>query len=140
MTDYLLDTNLISELVRPHPNDRVTDWISSVNETSLFLSVLTIGELSKGIAGMNAGKRRTVLEDWLATELKPRFEERILPINASIATRWGVLSARAKQQGHSLGVIDGLIAATALSHDLTVVTRNVADFAPTKVRLLNPWE
>ena len=139
MTDYLLDTNLISELLRPKPDERVVDWVGSVNEDSLFLSVLTIGELTKGVANLAASKRRASLEDWIELELIPRFADRILPIDAAIASRWGLLSARAKQHGQSLSVIDGLIAATALTHDLTVVTRNVGDFGITKARLHNPW-
>lgn len=140
MTDYLLDTNLISELVRPKPDGRVLEWFGGTDEESLCLSVMTIGELFKGVAALPAGKRRSALEDWIELELKPRFADRILPVDAAIATRWGLLSARAKQQGQSLGVIDGLIAATALTYDLTVVTRNVGDFEVTKARVFNPWK
>lgn len=138
MNGYLLDTNCISELVRIRPEPRVQEWIASVDERALFLSVLTIGEIEKGVAGLAQDKRKLQLENWLL-QLKLRFAERVLPIDEEIADHWGQLSATAKSQGKVLAVIDGLLAATALQHNLVIATRNVDDFAATPVLVHNPW-
>ena len=140
MSGYLLDTNCISELVRIQPEPSVVAWMEAADETLLYLSVLTLGEIRKGLAGLPQSKRRTHLEVWLETALRVRFAGRILPIDEAIADRWGVLAARAKGKGKSLATIDGLLAATALHHNLTVVSRNVNDFKNTPVPVLNPWE
>ena len=140
MSGYLLDTNCISELVRIQPEPAVVAWMEAADETLLYLSVLTLGEIRKGLAGLPQSKRRTHLEVWLETELRARFAGRILPIDEAIADRWGALAARAKGEGKALATIDGLLAATALHHNLTVVSRNVSDFKNTPVPVLNPWE
>jgi len=140
MSGYLLDTNCISELVRLKPEPRVMAWMQAAEETLLYLSVLTLGEIRKGLAGLPQGKRRTHLETWLEIELGARFAGRILPIDVSVADRWGLLAATAKREGKTLSTIDGLLAATALHHNLTVVSRNVSDFADTRVQVLNPWK
>src|SRR5258708_714794 len=140
MSGFLLDTNCISELVRPKPEPRVIDWMEAADEAMLYLSVLTVGEIRKGLAGLAQGKRRTHLETWLEVELQARFAGRVVPIDAAIAHRWGLIAAEAKRKGKSLSVIDGLLAATALHHNLTVVSRNVSDFMNTQVQVLNPWE
>jgi predicted nucleic acid-binding protein len=140
MSGFLLDTNCISELVRPKPEPRVLEWMEAVDETLLYLSVLTLGEIRKGLAGLAQSKRRTLLENWLEVELQPRFSGRIVPIDTAIADRWGLLTADAKRNGKPLSIIDGLLAATALHHNLTVVSRNISDFANTHVPVLNPWE
>jgi|ERR1022692_3088226 predicted nucleic acid-binding protein len=140
MSGFLLDTNCISELVRPKPEPRVLEWMEAVDESILYLSVLTMGEIRKGLAGLAQSKRRTQLENWLEVELQPRFSGRIVPIDTAIADRWGLLTAEAKRNGKTLSVIDGLLAATALHHNLTVVSRNTSDFAHTHVPVLNPWE
>jgi predicted nucleic acid-binding protein len=140
MNGYLLDTNCISELVRIQPEPSVVAWMEAADETLLYLSVLTLGEIRKGLAGLPQSKRRTHLEVWLETALRVRFAGKILPIDEAIADRWGVLAARAKGKGKSLATIDGLLAATALHHNLTVVSRNVNDFKNTPVPVLNPWE
>ena len=140
MSGFLLDTNCISELVRPKPEPRVLEWMEAADETMLYLSVLTMGEIRKGLAGLAQGKRRTLLETWLEVELQARFSGRIVPIDAAIANRWGQLAADAKRVGKPLSIIDGLLAATALHHDLTVVSRNTSDFTNTHVQVLNPWE
>ena len=106
----------------------------------LYLSVLTLGEIRKGLAGLPQGKRRTSLETWLEIELGARFAGRILPIDVSVADRWGLLAANAKKEGKTLSTIDGLLAATALHHNLTVVSRNDSGFADTQVQVLNPWK
>jgi len=137
---FLLDTNCISELVRSNPEPRVLQWVDATDESLLYLSVLTLGEIRKGIATLPAGQRRTHLEAWLELELKSRFAGRILSIDVGIADRWGILAATAKRTGRALAAIDGLLAATALHHNLTLVTRNVADFSSTAIPLVNPWE
>jgi predicted nucleic acid-binding protein len=114
--------------------------MDAADESLLFLSVLTLGEIRKGIAGLPQSRPRTHLESWLELELRSRFAGRILSINGAVADRWGLLAADAKRKGSSLSAIDGLLAATALQHNLTIVSRNVADFANTPVQMLNPWE
>jgi toxin FitB len=140
MSGYLLDTNCISEVVRANPEPRVLSWLEAAEETLLYLSVLTLGEIRKGVAALTQGKRRTLLETWLEVELQARFSGRILSIDTAVADRWGVLAARAKAQGTTLSTIDGLLAATALQHNLTIVSRDVVDFANTQVPVLNPWK
>ncbi len=136
---YLLDTCLISELVKPQPNRKVMDWLNSVPEHFCVLSVLTLGELRKGISKLSQSKKKTALEGWLHSDLCIRFEGRLIPIDQDVALAWGKLSGQAELQGVQIPVIDGLLAATALSHQLVLVTRNVADFKATGVELLNPW-
>jgi predicted nucleic acid-binding protein len=140
MSGFLLDTNCISELVRPKPEPRVMEWMEAVDEAMLYLSVLTVGEIRKGLAVLPQGKRRTHLETWLEVELQGRFAGRIVPIEAAIADRWGLIAAEAKRKGRVLSVIDGLLAATAIHHNLTVVSRNSRDFTNTQVPVLNPWQ
>jgi predicted nucleic acid-binding protein len=139
MSGFLLDTNCISEMVRPKPERRVVEWMEAADETMLYLSVLTVGEIRKGLAGLPQGKRRTRLEAWLELELQARFAGRIVPIDAAIADRWGLIASEAKRKGRGLPVIDGLLAATALHHNLTVVSRNASDFTNAHVPVLNPW-
>lgn len=140
MNGYLLDTNCVSEAVRRKPEPRVISWLESADETLLYLSVLTLGEIRKGVAALPQSKRRTSLESWLNTELQVRFSARILPINAAIADRWGAIAAAAKAKGKALSIIDGLLAATAIEHDLTIVSRNEGDFVGVPVQVLNPWK
>jgi toxin FitB len=139
MSGFLLDTNCISELIRPEPDLRLLSWIEAADEDLLYLSVLTLGEIRKGITALPASKRRVRLESWLQVELKSRFSERILPVNLEIADRWGLLAAAAGKQAKPLAVIDGLLAATALHHNLTLVSRNISDFTNASVPLINPW-
>jgi predicted nucleic acid-binding protein len=133
---YLLDTNVISELIKATPNKRVLTWINEINESDLYLSVLTIGELRKGIERLDKSHKKSQLLIWLEQDLFARFSNRILFIDLAVAERWGRLSAANK----TLPAIDSLIAATALHHDLTLVTRNVSDFDITTLEVLNPWE
>lgn len=136
---FLLDTCVISELVRPRPDERVLGWIDAVDEAGLFLSSLTLGELEKGISKLPVSARRDQLRDWLERDLAARFSTRILPVDAAVALVWGRLQGEAEGAGMKLPVIDSLLAATAACHQLTLVTRNVADFARCGVPLLNPW-
>lgn len=133
---YLIDTNVLSELRRKSPDPDVADWVSQRPSASLYLSVLTLGEIRKGIEGAVDEGRRQVLRDWLEADLPTFFMGRILSVDAAVADRWGRLIAAA---GRALPAIDSLLAATALEHDLILVTRNVKDFAGLPVQLFNPW-
>lgn len=139
MSGFLLDTNVVSELVGPKPDDRVSRWVEQTDESILFLSVLTLGEIRNGVERLRPGRRRGRLESWLQVDLPRRFQDRILPVTAAIADRCGVAAAIAAAKGKPVPVIDGLLAATALHHDLTLVTRNTADVSGTGVSTLNPW-
>lgn len=139
MSGFLLDTNVISELVKPKSEPKVTAWVDSIDESLLHLSVLTLGEIRKGIASLRDGSRRVKLEAWLDSDLVLRFAQRILPIDRSVADRWGRLAADALVAKSPLAVIDGLLAATALDHNLTLVTRNTKDVGATGVPVFNPW-
>ena len=140
MTGFLLDTNVLSEFSRTgKPDQHVDRWLKTVAEESLFTSVLTFAEIRRGIELLPSGKRRNQLEQWLE-EAGVSFETRLLPVTKAIADRWAVLSAQAQRRGTPLTNIDGLIAVTALQHDLMLATRNVKDFAGLGVSILNPWE
>jgi predicted nucleic acid-binding protein len=140
MKGYLVDTNIPSELMKPRPEPGVADFVRRAGKEQVYLSVLSLGEIVKGIAALPQGKRRRNLEAWLDAEIRPWFADRLLPVSAAIAERWGRLSARARAQGISLPVVDGLIAATALENELTLVTRNSKDFAGCGLDLANPWQ
>lgn len=140
MNGFLLDTNVISELIKSEPDSNVLRWINETDETVLFLSVLTLGEIRNGIERLNSGKRRGRLESWLRVDLRLRFQGRILTIDETIAERWGALSATAAKKGRPVPVIDGLLAATALHHDLMLVTSNDRDVSGTGVPTLDPWK
>ena len=136
---FLLDTSVISELVKPAPDNQVIEWLKSTDEASLHLSVLTIGEIEKGIAKLPESSRREKLETWVRRDLAERFRERLLAIDATVAATWGRLAGEAEARGEPLPVIDGLIAATGLAHNLTVATRNIDDFERCGARCFNPW-
>ncbi len=133
---YLLDTNVLSELRRKTPNAGVVEWFTQRPASTLYLSVLTLGELRKGIEGMADTNRRTILLDWLEAELPIFFTGRILPVDAQVADRWGRLVAVANRP---VPAIDSLLAATAAHHGLNLVTRNVRDFADLGLDVINPW-
>ena len=137
--NYLLDTNVVSEWAKPHPNARVVAWLAEANEDEIFISVCTLAELRFGAASMPKGRRRDRLDDWLRNELPPRFDGRLVPIDVAIARTWGDISAAGRRRGRPIDVMDGLIAATAEVYDMTVVTRDERDFRLTGVTLLNPW-
>jgi tRNA(fMet)-specific endonuclease VapC len=136
---YLLDTNVLSELVVKQPNTRVIDWIDSVDPNSLYLSVITIGELRKGIEKLPKSKRKTNLLEWLNDQLQLRFRGRILAIDFDVMLAWGILMGQLEQVGRPLPAMDSLIAASALHHNCSLVTRNEDDFKETGVVLMNPW-
>jgi predicted nucleic acid-binding protein len=137
--NYLLDTNVISELVAKQPSQRVIDWIDHVTDERIYLSVITIGELKKGIEKLPASQHKELLRKWFTEELLVRFAGRILPIDTAVMLTWGQLTATLEQQGRKLPAMDSLIAALALQGGFTLVTRNEADFADTGVTILNPW-
>ncbi|RXH36902.1 MULTISPECIES: type II toxin-antitoxin system VapC family toxin [Bradyrhizobium] len=138
--NLLLDTNVLSEVRRPTPSPRVLAWLDTIDEDRAFISVASIAELRRGIALLEDGRRRTALAAWLAHDLPTRFAERVLPIDQAVAERWGDLMAQSRRSGVALSVMDGFFAATALVNNLTLVTRNVKDFAAFGVPLLNPWD
>ena len=133
---YLLDTNVLSELRRKTPDAAVLEWFTRRPASTLYLSVLTFGELRKGIEGVPDAKRRMALTDWLETELPAFFAGRILPVDAQVADRWGRLLSAA---GRPLPAIDSLLAASAAQHGLSMVTRNSRDFADLGLDVINPW-
>jgi predicted nucleic acid-binding protein len=134
---YLLDTNVISELVRPQPDANVLRWFEDVPDQALHLSVLSLGEIRKGVEGMVSGSRREKLRLWLEQDLPAWFEDRLLPVSLQVADRWGRMLAEA---GRPLPAVDSLLAATALSHELRLVTRNVGDFGIAGLEVINPWQ
>ena len=136
---FLLDTCVISEFVKPQPSRRVVDWLNAQPADSVFLSVITVGELQRGISALAASARRKALEAWLRDALPAQFGGRILPLDAITMTVWGRSMADLRQRGKTVPVMDSLIAATALQHDLTLVTRNVSDFGAFALQIVDPW-
>ena len=136
---WLLDTCVVSELVRPRPKASVVSWVLERDEDELFLSVITIGELEKGIARLPDSPKRVALEQWVRRELADRFRDRLLAVDSGVAARWGALVGASEARGQTLPVIDSLIAATSLLHDFTVVTRNADDLERCGARCFNPW-
>ncbi len=138
--NYLLDTCVISELVKPKPDLRVTQWVRSLDEENLFLSVITIGEIQKGISKLPDGrKKKHQLQNWLSNELQERFKERILEITIGTARVWGQVLGACEKKGVTLPAIDSLIASQGIFHKMTIVTRNISDMEPSGVPLFNPW-
>ena len=135
---YLLDTCVLSEIVKPRPNAAVVHWVGSVDEERLYLSVITLGEIQKGITQLRDQDRRQGLAAWLS-ELADRFRPRLLPLDAEVLLTWGRITGAASTKGITLPTIDSLIAATAQVHQLTVVTRNATDLERSGASVLNPW-
>ncbi len=138
--NYLLDTCVISELVKPEPSGRVVGWLKAQAEMSLFLSSITFGEIQKGISKLPAGQKQRELQNWLDRDLTERFRNRILPVDARAALMWGRIRAAAEKKGRKIPVIDGLIAAVGMANELTVATRNVGDMPDDGVEIFNPWD
>jgi len=136
---FLLDTNVISEFVKPKPDQNVLRWLEKADEDVTFMSVVSLAELRYGIELLDAGRRKSALHSWVSEHLPERFAGRILAIDSVIANQWGRLSAAARQRGTGLQVMDGFIAATALAHSHVVVTRNVRDFQNLDIEVVNPW-
>ena len=139
-TQYLLDTCVISEFVKPKPERRVIDWLNSIDPESVYLSAVTIGEIQFGISNRPPSNRRTELEAWLNEALPQQFGGRVLALDADTFVTWGKMTAEQKRKGELQSIMDSLIAATALEHKMVLVTRNVADFKVGNLSILNPWE
>jgi predicted nucleic acid-binding protein len=136
---FLLDTNVVSEWTKPRPNAGVVKFLATEDEDALFLSVVTLAELRRGVDRLAVGRRHSLLDEWLRNELPSRFVGRLLGIDAATADAWGRLIARRERDGRPMGVMDGWIAATAEVHGLTLVTRDAADFAGATERVVCPW-
>ncbi|MDZ7680476.1 MAG: type II toxin-antitoxin system VapC family toxin [Fodinibius sp.] len=137
---YLIDTCCISELAKSNPDENVIQWFSDHNELDLYLSVITFGELRKGIEKLPSSKRKRRLNHWINEDLLHRFKNRALDVSLTEVNQWGKVLAKAEKMGTPLPAIDGLIAATALVHDFAVVTRNTKDMKASGVELINPWK
>ncbi len=135
---FLLDTNAVSEWVKPRPNPGLIAWMEAADEDRIFISVVSLAELRYGVERMAAGRRRSRLEQWLRDELPLRFESRILPVDTEVAEAWGKIVSRSEAAGRPIGAMDAFLAATAETHQMTLVTRNVSDFRLLKA-VLNPW-
>lgn len=135
----LLDTNVLSEVTRPLPETGVLDWLDRLDEDRTFISVVSIAEIRRGVALMAKGRKRDALAEWLARDLTARFEQRIISVEERVALTWGDLMGDAKRSGRGLSSMDGLIAATAIAHDLTLATRHIRDFEGFGIDLINPW-
>ena len=138
--NYLLDTNVISELIAKQPDKGVVAWLDQLDPNTVYLSVITIGEIRKGIEKLPPSKRREAIREWLETDLLLRFQERILAITAEVMLVWGELTGQLEQEGRPMRAIDSLIAAIALHGDYRLVTRNEHDFQHTGVKIINPWK
>lgn len=136
---FLLDTNVVSELISRRPDERVVSWVDGLDPGSTYLSVITIGEISKGIEKLPDSRRKDTIRDWLSGDLLLRFEGRILTIDVAVMLAWGALAAESESRGRTMPAMDSLISALALHHDLVLATRNEDDFSHAGVRILNPW-
>lgn len=138
--NHLLDTCVLSEFTRRQPDDHVVDWLDNMEEDNLFLSVISIGEIQRSILRLLAAQRKADLTTWLQDGLLERFAGRILDVDTATMLTWGTLTARLDGTGKPMPVMDALIAATALQHNMTLATHNVADFTSCGVQLVNPWK
>lgn len=136
---YLLDTNVISELIKKHPEPTVVKWVDEQDPVLLYLSVITIGEIRKGVEKLTNLTRKERISTWLSSYLLVRFDGRILPMTTNVMLRWGELTGQLELKGIVLSAFDALIAASALQEQLTIATRNTDDFRETGVALFNPW-
>jgi predicted nucleic acid-binding protein len=139
-TQYLLDTCVLSEFVKPKPERKVIDWLNSVDPEAVFLSAVTIGEIQFGISNKPPSNRRTELEVWLNEALPQQFGGRVLALDVATFVTWGKLAAEQKRKGETQSIMDSLIASVALEHKMVLVTRYVGDFKVTGLSVLNPWE
>jgi toxin FitB len=137
---YLLDTCVLSELAVKRPNSNVVRWIDSVDPDSIYISVLTIGEIQKGIEKLKDPARKEILGAWLQDKLLVRFQDRLVLLDTGVLLVWGTLTGRLEAEGKTMPAIDSLLAATALQGRLVLVTRNEDDFVRSGVQFLNPWK
>lgn len=140
MNKYLLDTNVISEIIKPAPEARILMWLGAQQERTLFISAVTLGELAKGIAVLENGTKKDRLSHWLKIEVTHRFRERILPYDDPSAMLWGEWNGNGKRNGRSYPILDSQIAAIAARFECVLVTRNVKDMDGLPVESLNPWK
>ena len=138
--NYLLDTCTLSELMKRIPEKKVVNWIDGCPEDTLYISVLTLGEIQKGISKSTDPHKKHRLQTWLDADLRERFSGRVLSIDSDVALAWGQILGECSSRGIAIQTIDGLLGATAIVHNLTVVTRKTGDIEKTGARLLNPWE
>lgn len=137
--NFLLDTNVLSEVRRPEPDHRVLRWLHEVDEDRTFISVISLAEIRKGVRLLPEGRRRDALAAWLSQDLPDRFSGRILVVDTPVSLQWGDLVADCRRKGTALSILDAFLAATAIVHDLRLVTRNLRDFASLGIETLNPW-
>lgn len=137
---YLLDTCVISEVIKREPNKNVISWLQAQDEANLFLSILTFGEIQKGIEKHPDHNRKKKLKVWVEEDLKKRFENRIIPIDLKVVTNWGSTQGLAELAGKSMPTIDGLIAVSGLTYNCIVATRNTSDMEQSTAELFNPWK
>ncbi len=138
--NYLLDTCVISEVIKREPNKKVISWLQAQDEASLFLSILTFGEIQKGIQKDPDPARKKKLKIWLEEDLRKRFDKRIIPIDLKVVTNWGSIQGAAELIGKPMATMDGLIAVSGLTYNCIVTTRNISDMEQSTAELFNPWE
>jgi predicted nucleic acid-binding protein len=139
VTRYLVDTNVPSELTKPAPDSGVVEFLVQAGKANVFASVVSVGEICKGIAGLPESTRRQDLRNWLEKVMRPWFAGRLLPVTEEVAERWGTITGEQRLRGRQISMADGLIAATAMEHGLTLATRNVKDFENLGIAVFNPW-
>ena len=136
----LLDTNVLSEVTKPRPNEDVLTWLHELDEDRTFISIVSIAEIRRGVALMDKGRKQEALDKWLTDDLPQRFENRIIPVEGLVARAWGDLMALAKRSGRGLASMDGMIAATAVAHHFSLATRNTKDFEGLGINIIDPWK
>ncbi len=137
---FLLDTCVISELIKSNPNANVVNWVRENDEEGMYLSVLTFGEIAKGIEKASDSTKKQMLQSWVENDLKERFKHKIIGLDMAIVTTWGQVQGKAELAGRPMPAIDGLIAATGITHNCIVVTRNIRDMEQSGVELIDPWQ
>lgn len=137
--NYILDTNIVSELIVKRPNQKVVEWLKGIDINNIFLSVITIGEIKKGIEKLPESQRKQNIQDWFENDLLIRFDGRILPLDLSVMLLWGELVGQLEKKGRKLPPLDSLIAATTKYHNYTLVTRNEKDFEGIEIMVFNPF-
>ena len=138
--NYILDTCVISELIKKDPDKNVIKWISGIDENALFITSITVGEIIKGIERLKDGKRKNDLIGWINTDLKERFKNRIIPFDTESATVWGKVQATTELKGKPLPAIDGIIASIGIANNMVIATRNISDMEESGVVLYDPWD
>lgn len=138
--NYLLDTCVLSEFTRKQPDESVIRWMNAISEEALFISAITIGEIQRGIERLPESHHKSDLLVWMNTALMERFHQRILALDAQTMLLWGSITVSMEKYGRPMSVMDSLILATALQHNLILTTRNIADFQARGIQLINPWE